>query len=364
MLKVSSLYRSSQDVTKLRTTISRVLRSRYASTCSAAFKPRRSLTALGLVGGGSLVAAYFFWPDVSRSAPTYADVALSPAHFTPVTVTASEPCSDPNTRLMTLTVPQHLLPPLDGSVFAPIWSIFIKDDDIQVERPYTPLEGIDEAGRMKFWIKRYPRGEVGRWLHSKNVGETIEIRGPLRTWTWLEEGGWDEVVMVSGGTGITPFCQLLHSVLLSRAERQPSTHFTLLHSSRVPGELPPPELLQPLIKHASAHPESLSISWFVDTKDGSAAEAVARDEIRQGRIGQADIRRALGDGGESSWWQKLLRVTAKQPQLADRKLLVLVCGPETMINAIAGPYGRNYSQGPVGGILGELGLKPSQVWKL
>lgn len=35
-----------------------------------------------------------------------------------------------------------------------------------------------------------------------------------------------------------------------------------------------------------------------------------------------------------------------------------------MVNTIAGPYGRNYSQGKVAGILGELGLQPHQVWKL
>lgn len=76
-----------------------------------------------------------------------------------------------------------------------IWSIFIKDDDIQVERPYTPLFGIDENGVIKLWVKKYPRGEVGRWLHSKQAGDTIEIRGPLKTFPF-NEGKWDEVVMV------------------------------------------------------------------------------------------------------------------------------------------------------------------------
>lgn len=249
---------------------------------------------------------------------------------------------------MTLTVPPNLLPPLHGSVFAPVWSIFIKDDDIQVERPYTPLEGIDEAGRMKFWIKRYPKGEVGRWLHSKNVGDTVEIRGPLRTWTWLENT-WDEVVMVSqpyftapteeltdakisGGTGITPFYQLLHSVLLATPEPQlqQSTRFTLLHSSRVPGELPPPELLRPLIDHAEKHPDQLRVSFFVDSKDGSSAQSVSIPNIRQGRIGKADIGLILGDrSGELTWWQKMLRVSnTKSKPVADRKILFLVCGPE------------------------------------
>jgi cytochrome-b5 reductase len=35
-----------------------------------------------------------------------------------------------------------------------------------------------------------------------------------------------------------------------------------------------------------------------------------------------------------------------------------------MIAAIAGPRGRNLSQGKVGGALGELGYKKDQVYKL
>jgi cytochrome-b5 reductase len=35
-----------------------------------------------------------------------------------------------------------------------------------------------------------------------------------------------------------------------------------------------------------------------------------------------------------------------------------------MINAISGPYGRNFSQGLVGGVLGEMGYTSKEVWKL
>lgn len=35
-----------------------------------------------------------------------------------------------------------------------------------------------------------------------------------------------------------------------------------------------------------------------------------------------------------------------------------------MIDAIAGPYGRNYSQGEVGGVLRELGYTSKEVVKL
>jgi len=109
---------------------------------------------------------------------------------------ASEETSK-DTRLLTLSIPRHLIP--RSSSTRPIWSIYIKDDDIQVERPYTPLEGIDEDGNIKLWVKKYPKGEVGRWLHSKKPGEHIEIRGPLQT--WLHErhpDEWDDIIMVNG----------------------------------------------------------------------------------------------------------------------------------------------------------------------
>jgi hypothetical protein len=114
-----------------------------------------------------------------------------------VTVVSNEN-SGPNTKILRLRVSPNLIPKdgQDPIGFGPIWSVYIKDDDIQVERPYTPLESIDEDGNMVLWIKKYPRGEVGRWLHLKKPGETIEIRGPLKTWPW-KDGEWDEVVMVS-----------------------------------------------------------------------------------------------------------------------------------------------------------------------
>lgn len=147
------------------------------------------------LGAAGLVAAYFLWPDIYRGAPTISNAALSPAHFTPAIVTATEECKTPNTRLITLTVPKEAMPLRQEGLFSPIWTIYVKDDDIQVERAYTPLEGIDKNGRVKFWTKRYAKGEVGRWLHSKRIGEKIEIRGPLRSYPWLYER-WDEVVLV------------------------------------------------------------------------------------------------------------------------------------------------------------------------
>ncbi|KAI0677148.1 ferredoxin reductase-like C-terminal NADP-linked domain-containing protein [Trametes maxima] len=340
---------------------------RYASTGPVG---RPSLRAgptsllLGL-GSGAIVASYFLWPDPSRAAPTKANALLSPTYFTPVEVTETELCTDPNTRLMTLIVPRQSLPASDETMFQPIWSIYIKDDDIQVERPFTPLEGIDSEGRMKFWIKKYERGEVGRWLHSKKAGDKIEIRGPLKTWPW-QEAEWDEVIMISGGTGITPFYQLIHRELLSRPSPNTKTRFTLLHSSRRPAELPPLEILEPLVTYSQARPDQLQVSLYVDSSEGPSHPAASSSDLVVGRIGRPAIERAIGVEAPSRWRSFFSKPSKSRPhdRTGGKKVLFLVCGPDPMVAAIAGPFGRNFSQGEVGGALGELGFDRESVWKL
>lgn len=145
----------------------------------------------------AVITTYYSLPSDRAGA-----LPLGPSRFTPTTLIESVDVSS-NTKLLTLSVPPELLPHAPGA-FAPICSVFIKDSDIQVERPYTPLEGIDENGHMKLWVKKYEHGEVGRWLHSRQVGDSIEIRGPVKTWSrsW-QNGHWDEVVMAR-----TPFSSM------------------------------------------------------------------------------------------------------------------------------------------------------------
>ncbi|KAJ3550186.1 hypothetical protein NMY22_g605 [Coprinellus aureogranulatus] len=290
------------------------------------------------------------------AAPTYQKAPLSPRHFTPATVITNEE-SGPDTKLLRIAVPPEVLAASDPSGFHNIWSVFIKDDDIQVERPYTPLYGIDDHGHMLFWIKKYPKGEVGRWLHTKQPGEKIEFRGPLATWDWKNDI-WDEVILISGGTGFAPFHQLLHSVI-SNPTMSPSTRFTLLHSSKRPEELPPSSLLKPLTDYAEQHPDRMKVELFVDTADGFASPS-----LHVKRIDRPSIESSLGLVRETPSWLHRLLWKPKEPELPPKRRMFLVCGPEPMIAAIAGPYGRNLSQGQVGGALGAMGIKPSEVYKL
>ncbi|KAI0004925.1 hypothetical protein BJV74DRAFT_805734 [Russula compacta] len=350
---------------------SRLLRARFFSTAATQSRPHLSSLVL-LTSTGLIISSYFFWPSQYRGCPTFTGQSLSPKYFIPVTVSENSQVG-PDLAVLTLSVPPNsLAPDENASSFDPIWSIFIKDDDIHVERPYTPLFGIDEKGAIKLWVKRYSRGEVGKWLHSKQAGDTIEIRGPLKTFPF-HKGEWDEVVMISGGTGFSPFHQLLFRHLLRSDVAPATTRFTFIHASRSPTELPPLPILQPLIDFAVAHPEHLRLRLFVDgVSRVPAPESIAR-HLKVGRIDKSSVAHTLGisDGAWSwSWFSWISNLwTRGQPNVGDsdirkKNVLVLVCGPERMVAAVAGPYGKNYSQGKVGGVLAELGFEAGQVWKL
>jgi len=174
--------------------------------------------------------------------------------------------------------------------------------------------------------------------------------------------------MVSGGTGITPFYQLLHNVISQRSPNaSPNTRFTLLHSSRMPSELPPPAMLQSLASITEAHPDRFQIHLFVDSLDGPVNTSLHNHKLQVGRIGKAAIQRSLGLDTSVSWWQRIFKTNNTSHSgvpKRDQKIIFLVCGPDQMISATAGPYGRNFSQGEVGGVLKELGYASNQVQKL
>ena len=134
-----------------------------------------------------------YWAWTSLATNDRPKLPLSPAYWSPTILASSEKTSE-TTKLIRLTPPSTVAASLKDR--PPIWSVYVKDSDIQIERPYTPLEGLSDDGSLFFWIRKYPHGEMGRWLHSKKSGDCIEIRGPEQTWTW-QEGAYENIVMVS-----------------------------------------------------------------------------------------------------------------------------------------------------------------------
>ncbi|CAE6464485.1 unnamed protein product [Rhizoctonia solani] len=324
----------------------------------------RSSTWVGafvVVGAG--LGLYAFASDKSSTSST----PLSDTKFTPLKIVSSKPASE-NSKIITLAVPPHLMP--NESALAPVFSIYIKDSDIQVQRPYTPLKGIDDNGNMNFWIKRYADGEVSRWLHSKNEGDELEVRGPVRTID-LKDGDYDEVIMISGGTGVTPFVQLLDHIFAGRTpnSRPLKTHYTLLHSSPNPAALPVMDVLYDICIYSVANRHDLTLRLFVDIPTpvpNTRLHQSHMDNVHIGRIGKEHVTHVLQERGvipRPQTWLEWIRRAQPVCSTKEKKLLFLVCGPEPMITAFSGSRvaRRRPDHLPVGGILGELGFTPKQV---
>ena len=202
---------------------------------------------------------------------------LNEATFAPFAVVAREPVS-PTAFLLTVEpAPSSPARAVAASAAAVrrarrhgLWSVEIKQPQIQVAREYTPLpevaggavvgrdggdgdgDGDDDderkAARMTFLIRKMPGGEVSGYLARLRVGDVVEIRGPRLGFDLRErvgvvvrgrgrgrvggeegEGREEEereetktkkkkkkkkkVVFLAGGTGIAPALQAASALL-------------------------------------------------------------------------------------------------------------------------------------------------------
>ncbi|RLV89048.1 Cytochrome c mitochondrial import factor CYC2 [Spathaspora sp. JA1] len=151
-----------------------------------------------------------------------------------------------------------------------VWSVDIKQPEINIVRRYTPLplyymkseltrsgekepllrvinpdiDEYDQQGTMCIYIKRYNDGEVSKYITNKQIGDVLELRGPYQEYKFpmhplnkyytrpifkdipskvepenfrqsiLKQTGLsdlDSVEYYGGGTGITPILQVLLS---------------------------------------------------------------------------------------------------------------------------------------------------------
>ena len=145
---------------------------------------------------------------------------------------------------------------------------------------------------------------------------------------------------ISGGTGFSPFHQLLFRQLLrgNHVAATKKTRFTLLHASRSLAELPPLPLLQPLIDFAIAQSEHFRVQLFVENASGAIPpESIVR-HLKVGRIDKSSIAHSLGIPDKvwtwtswiSSFWVKG-QTKVRDDDIRNKNALVLVCGPERYV---------------------------------
>jgi len=173
-----------------------------------------------------------------------------------------------------------------------------------VMRPYTPMTDDHTLGHVDFLIKVYkanthPRfptgGKMSQHLDSMEIGETIEVKGPIGEFVYKGNGAFDwhgkprsctHISMIAGGTGLTPCWQVANAILRDPEDK---TKVSLLYANQTPGDILARTHLEAL---QESHPDRFKIWYTVDRLPEDQPEA-ATWKYNVGFINEQLIRESL-----------------------------------------------------------------------
>lgn len=111
----------------------------------------------------------------------------------------------------------------------------LRHGDKLVPRSYTVSSSPSRPMLMTLTIKRDPNGLVSRFMHDRlRVGDVLPISGPSGSFDLVSVKPRKSVVMLSGGSGVTPLMSMLRYIHDTRAG---DFDVTFLHSARSPEDL-------------------------------------------------------------------------------------------------------------------------------
>ena len=192
-------------------------------------------------------------------------------------------------------------------------------------RAYTPTSSVDEVGHFDLLVKVYfknenPKfpdgGRMTQYLDSLPIGARVDVKGPVGHVEYAGRGGLvidgeprraGRLVMVAGGSGITPIYQVIQAVLRDQPEDPTEMH--LVYANRTEDDI---LLRGELDRWAAEYPDRLKV-WYVISQ-------VKRPEEWKYSVGvvtEAILREHVPEGGAGT--------------------LALVCGPPLMIQFAVSP---------------------------
>ena len=188
-------------------------------------------------------------------------------------------------------------------------------DGYQAQRSYSIASPPSRTGEVDLTIEKIADGEVSPYFHDTlQVGDRVEVRGPIGGYFVWEPALGGPLLLVAGGSGVVP----LMAMLRERAAADAKPPAVLLHSSRT----------------------------FEDV--------IYRDELATLADGDAGLRviQTLTRSQPPGWTGYDRRID--RPMLAEAiaaagaSPLVYICGPTLLVEAAANG-------------LVELGVPPAQV---
>ena len=212
-------------------------------------------------------------------------------------------------------------------------------DEVAV-RPYNPITPRFSNGSLAFVIREYADGKLSPRLHELRPGDIVEMKGPFEQYRMTaDEHAGRDVVLIAGGTGVTPCYQLIQDLVRRRREgdeRRLPARLLLVFANNSELEILMRQDIEALAESSDGY---LQIQYVV-----KEAPLVPAPNITHGLVTREYLQRMLPP--------------------PERDPFVLVCGPPGMMEAVSGPKTKDRKQGELSGALKALGYREAQVWKL
>lgn len=211
-----------------------------------------------------------------------------------------------------------------------------KDED--VIRPYTPISTNELVGAFDLLIKDYGGNgmsnhmcktmAVGDQIDFKHIPFNVKIQAPFSQ---------KKIIMMVGGTGITPMIQALHAILGG----DDGNEVVMFYGSRTEDDILGRDLID---SWAQEYPDKLKVVHILSDEPTDASGQCSSWRGRTGYITADAVKEEAGP--------------SFGPENGD-DVIVFVCGPPPMYNALCGPRGEE----EVKGLLADMGYSKEQVYK-
>jgi cytochrome-b5 reductase len=266
--------------------------------------------------------------SLSTTMADTAKIALSPTEFRAFRVTHVERASHNTARLV------FALPSADHEMGLTVASCLMAKatiDGEDVVRPYTPTNSTRDKGVLELVVKGYPTGKLSKHITGLQVGDSLEMKGPFVKFTYKPNTFTAGLGLVVGGSGITPAFQVLQEIVQDANDRTP---VDLIFANNTEDDI--------LLK---------------DKLDAIAAEHAHI------RVHYVLSQPPTNWSGHTGYVSRELLETLLPPASAGANVLIGVCGPPPMMEAISGNKNPDKTQGELRGLLQSLQYTPDQVFK-
>lgn len=209
--------------------------------------------------------------------------------------------------------------------------VYIYDANRNLKRPYTPIQW--NENEICFIIKIYLRDGVSEYISKLSINDIVYISKPTLKLKYSNK--YNNVLMICGGTGITPMLQILKHVenveKITIISCNTTFNDTLINRDIINCDLK--------VWHVFSREKKICNSdknYFINSDENNVFKTHITKEIIE-HVTQSEKLKNFD--------------------------FVYVCGPPGFMNAVSGDKTVDKSQGELTGILKELGYNSNQVYK-